>query len=149
MIYSPEQIYKALISLLHSQNYQPTNMSPDGAGTKTVTNNVQSKAKSFDHPLDPLSPKEVCYLTHLGVPSSLSVVIIKDCYHSPINPSSYCRPHRTQSRQVHHMYSTSPTQESRPCVPGHSTQSWRKARYSSPHREKGWSWREYSKHRPA
>lgn len=56
----------ALISLI--QNYPPTSMSPDGSSeSKTALTNgdhvtVQSKAKSFDHPLDPLSSTEVRYL---------------------------------------------------------------------------------------
>ena len=60
------QIYNADIPRI--QNYQPTSMSPYGSfdsNTALASNHhvgVQSKAKSLDHPLDPLSPMEVRYL---------------------------------------------------------------------------------------
>lgn len=67
--------YKRLVAQIPLiQNYQPTSMSPDGASeSKTALSNgghvtVQSKVKSFDHPLDPLSPTEVRYLA--SMPSS-------------------------------------------------------------------------------
>ena len=72
-----DDIYGTYIRLVELipliQIYQPTSMSPDGAShskTALTTRNgdhynvtVQSKAtgKSFDHPLDPLSPAEVRY----------------------------------------------------------------------------------------
>lgn len=104
----------------------PTNMISDSA-IKTdgahVNGGVHSKANSFHHPLDPLSPNEVRYITTLKslAFTYLSFVITADRYRSPYYPSSYRCQHRTQSYQVYHMYSTSPTQESRPCISGHFT----------------------------
>lgn len=89
-------MYKAssLISLPHSspQSKLLANMSPDGA-TKTVTNNDHvSVQRLFAHPLDPLSPKEVRLSLPFERPQiKRSPVVSEDCYHSPVNPSSYRR----------------------------------------------------------
>lgn len=59
-------------------------MSPDGASTK-MNDHVNggavplpTKPKSFDHPLDPLSPKEVCYLTAKFMFTVIDIVITAD-----------------------------------------------------------------------
>ena len=100
-------------------------MSPDGAAPDmnnvTVTA-IQSKAKSLDHPLDPLTPKEASSAVHTITASTHAWQPLPvDCCSGLVNPSSYRRQYRTQSYQVPYMYSTSPTQESRPCIPGHFT----------------------------